>query len=318
MIDPRHLRTLRALADHGTVNAAAVALHLTPSAVSQQLTVLAKSTGCTLIERRGRGVVLTEPARILLDHADAILERYERADAELRDFRDGTAARFRICAFPTAIASFVARAVAQLGTDNPGWRVEVEEAESEEALALLLDGEADVAVVMIAPNRPVLADPRIVLEPLVVDDYRAVVPAGHRLAGRVEPVDLGELADEPWIQSRRWTSCHEVTAAACAMAGFQPRAAHHTTDFLAAVGMVGAGLGVTVVPEMGLPPIVPHTVRVLSIGQDAPRRRIVAAVRKGSNYSRTVHALREASASAKEDAAKAAQAVSMSMSLGGE
>jgi DNA-binding transcriptional LysR family regulator len=311
VIDPRHLRTLRALADHGTVNAAAVALHLTPSAVSQQLTVLAKTTGCTLIERRGRGVALTEPARILLNHADAILERYERADAELRDFRDGTAARFRICAFPTAIGSFVARAVARLGTDNPGWRVEIEEAESEESLALLLDGEADIAVVMIAPNRPVLADPRVVLEPLVVDDYRAVVPVGHRLAGRVEPVDLGELAEEPWIQSRRWTSCHEVTAAACATAGFQPRAAHHATDFLAAVGMVAAGLGVTVVPEMGLPPIVPHTVRVLSIGQDAPRRRIVAAVRKGANYSRTVHALREASASAKADAAKAAQAVSM-------
>jgi DNA-binding transcriptional LysR family regulator len=310
VIDPRHLRTLRALADHGTVNAAAVALHLTPSAVSQQLTVLAKTTGCVLIERRGRGVVLTEPARILLDHADAILERYERADAELRDFRAGTAARFRICAFPTAIAGFVARAVARLGADNPGWRVEIEEAESEESLALLLDGEADVAVVMVAPNRPVLADSRIVLEPLVVDDYRAVVPAGHRLAARAEPVDLGELAEEPWIQSRRWTSCHEVTAAACAAAGFQPRAAHHTTDFLAAVGMVAAGLGVTVIPEMGLPPILPNTVRVLPIGPDAPRRRIVAAVRKGSNYSRTVRALREASASAKADAASAAQAVS--------
>lgn len=310
MIDPRHLRTLRALADHGTVNAAAVALHLTPSAVSQQLTALARSTGCTLIQRRGRGVVLTEPARILLDHADAILERYERADADLRDFRDGSAARFRVCAFPTAIAAFVANAVARLCEQNPGWRVEIEEAESEESLALLLDGDVDVAVVMIAPNRPVLADPRIVLEPLVVDDYRAVVPAGHRLAGSARPIDLAELTQEPWIQSRRWTSCAEVIAAACAAAGFQPRAAHYTTDFLAAVGMVAAGLGVTVVPELGLPPIIPDSARVLPIGQDAPRRRIAAAMRKGANYSRAVSALREASASAKADAARLAQAVS--------
>ncbi len=311
MIDPRHLRTLRALADHGTVNAAAVALHLTPSAVSQQLTALGKSTGCTLIERRGRGVVLTEPARILLDHADAILERYERADAELRDFREGTAARFRICAFPTAIAAFVAKAVADLCEQNPGWRVSIEEAESEEALALLLDGEVDVAVVMIAPNRPALADPRVVLESLVVDDYRAVVPSRHRLAKSVDPIDLRELAEEPWIQSRRWTSCNEVITAACASAGFQPRAAHYTTDFLAAVGIVAAGLGVTVVPELGLPPIVPDSVRVLPIGQDAPRRRIAAAMRKGANYSRAVAALRQASASAKADAARLAQAVSV-------
>lgn len=310
MIDPRHLRTLRALADHGTVNAAALALHLTPSAVSQQLTVLAKSTGCTLVQRRGRGIVLTEPARILLDHADAILERYERADSDLRDFRDGAAARFRISAFPTAIATFVALAVARLGADNPGWRIEIEEAESEESLALLLDGEVDIAVVMIAPNRPVLADPRIVLEPLVVDDYRAVVPAAHPLASRGGPVDLDELAGEPWIQSRVWTSCHELIAAACAVAGFQPRATHHTTDFMAAVGMVGAGLGVTVIPELGLPPIVPDTVRVLPIAQDAPRRRIVAAMRKGANYSRTVHALREASAGAKSDAARTARLAS--------
>lgn len=317
MIDPRHLRTLRALADHGTVNAAAIALHLTPSAVSQQLAALAKSTRCTLVERRGRGVVLTEPARILLDHADAILERYERVDAELRDFQAGTTARFRICAFPTAIAAFVARAVAALVADNPGWRIEIEEAESEESLALLLDGEADVAVVMIAPNRPLLADPRIVLEPLVVDDYRAVVPAGHPLATRAQPVDLAELAQEPWIQSRGWTSCHEITASACAAAGFQPRAAHHTTDFLAAVGMVAAGLGVTVVPELGLPPIIPDTVRVLPIGQDAPRRRIAAATRKGANYSRTIQAMKEASTSAKADAARAARAVSERAGAGG-
>src|SRR5262249_13381953 len=116
--------------------------------------------------------------------------------------------------------------------------------------------------------------------------------------------------EEPWIQSRGWTSCHEITASACATAGFQPRAAHHTTDFLAALGMVSAGLGVTVVPELGLPPIVRDTVGALPIGRDAPRRRIAAAMRKGANYSRTVQALREASASAKADAAIAACAVS--------
>lgn len=294
MIDPRHLRALRMLADQGTVNASAAALHLTPSAVSQQLACLAKSTGCELLERRGRGVVLTEAAYILLDHADAILERFERVDADLRDFQAGTT-RLRICALPTAISGFVASAVARMCRANPTWRIEIEEAESEEALPLLLTREADVAIVMIAPNRPLLADRRIVLEPLLDDDYRAVLPAVHPLARRRD-VALGELAEEPWIHARHSTSCHEVNAAACAAAGFQPRPAHHATDFTAAVAMVAAGLGVAVIPELGLPAVTPTTVRVLPISKDAPRRRIVAATRAGYGAHRALAALRQAAA----------------------
>lgn len=294
MIDPRHLKTLRALADHGTVTAAASSLHLTPSAVSQQLTALAKSTGCTLLEPHGRRVLLTQPAKILLDHADAIMERYEHVDADLRDYRQGMAARLRIASFSTAITGFVAAAVAALGRDEAGWRVEIEEAESEESIALLLDRDVDLAVVMIAPNRPLLADRRVRLEPLLDDRYQAVVPVGHPLAAADELSGLAELAQEPWVLSRTWTSCHEIVAGACAAAGFQPRADHYTTDFTAAVSMVGAGLGVTVIPELGLPLRLPESVKVLSLGDNPPHRRIAAAVRRGSSQPELLSALREA------------------------
>jgi DNA-binding transcriptional LysR family regulator len=294
MIDPRHLKTLRALADHGTVTAAAGALHLTPSAVSQQLTALAKSTGCTLLEPHGRRVLLTQPARILLDHADAIMERYEHVDADLRDFRQGAVARLRISAFSTAISGFVAATVAALGRDETGWRVEIEEAESEESIALLLDRDVDLAVVMIAPNRPLLADRRVQLEPLLEDRYKAVVPVDHPLAAAGALTELAQLADEPWVLSRTWTSCHEIVAGACAAAGFQPRADHYTTDFSAAVSMVGAGLGVTVIPDLGLPLRVPDSVRVLPIVENPPHRRIAAAVRRGSSQPELLDALREA------------------------
>jgi DNA-binding transcriptional LysR family regulator len=293
MIDPRHLKTLRALADHGTVTAAASALHLTPSAVSQQLTSLAKSTGCTLLEPHGRRVLLTQPAKILLDHADAIMERYEHVTADLRGFRQGAVARLRLAAFSTSISGFVAATVAALGRDEYGWRVEIEEAESEESIALLLDRDVDLAVVMIAPNRPLLADRRIQLEPLLEDRYKAVVPADHPLAAAGSLTELAQLAGEPWVLSRTWTSCHEIVAGACAAAGFQPRADHYTTDFTASVSMVGAGLGVTVIPELGLPLRVPDSVRVLPIDQDPPRRRIAAAVRRGSSQPELLGALRE-------------------------
>jgi len=292
MIDPRHLKTLRALADHGTVTAAATSLHLTPSAVSQQLTSLAKSTGCTLLEPHGRRVLLTQPAKILLEHADAILERYEHADADLRDYRQGAAARLRIAAFSTSISGFVAATVAQLGRDDAGWRVEIEEAESEEAVALLLDRDVDLAVVMIAPNRPLLADRRIQLDPLLNDRYQAVVPIDHPLAAAGSLTELAQLADEPWVLSRTWTSCHEIVAGACAAAGFQPRAEHYTTDFAASVSMVGAGLGVTVIPELGLPLRLPDTVRALSIDENPPHRRIAAATRRGGGQPELLAALR--------------------------
>ena len=294
MIDPRHLKTLRALADHGTVTAAASALHLTPSAVSQQLSSLAKSTGCTLLEPHGRRVLLTQPAKILLDHADAIMERYEHVDADLRDFRQGVVARLRVAAFSTSISGFVAATVAALGRDEAGWRVEIEEAESEEAVALLLDRDVDLAVVMIAPNRPLLADRRIQLEPLLEDRYKAVVPVDHPLAAAGTLTGLAQLAEEPWVLSRTWTSCHEIVIGACAAAGFQPRADHYTTDFTAAVSMVGAGLGVTVIPDLGLPLRVPDSVRVLPIVENPPHRRIAAAVRRGSSQPELLDALRGA------------------------
>lgn len=282
MIDPNHLRTLRALADHGTVVAAAETLHLSPSAVSQQLTSLARTTGCTLLEKRGRGVVLTQPAKILLEHADAILERFEQAESDMRSYRQGDTAVLRVGGFSTALLAFVAETVSTALHRNPGWSIQVDEVESEESMAMLLDRELDLAVVMIAPNRPLLADRRISLEPLLADTFRAVVPAVHPL-GALEELDrLSRLAYEPWVLSRHWTSCHEILMAACAVAGFQPQAAHNTTDFAASVAMVGHGLGVCVVPRLGLPENLPETVKVLPIRTDPPKRHIAVAVRSGS------------------------------------
>ena len=282
MIDPNHLRTLRALADHGTVVAAAETLHLSPSAVSQQLNSLARTTGCTLLEKRGRGVVLTQPAKILLEHADAILERFEQAESDMRSYQQGDAAVLRIGGFSSVLQSFVSEAVSTALHRNPGWSIQIDEVESEESMAMLLDRELDVSVVMIAPNRPLLADRRISLEPLLADTYRAVVPAVHPLGALDELDRLSRLAYEPWVLSRHWTSTHEIVMAACAVAGFQPRAAHNTTDFAASVAMVGHGLGVSVIPMLGLPRIVPDAVKILPIRVDPPTRHIAVAVRSGS------------------------------------
>lgn len=294
MIDVRHLRTLRALADHGTVSAAAEALYLTPSAVSQQLAVLSKSTGCELLERRGRNVVLTEAARVLVGHADEVFAQLERAQSELRAISPAPMT-VRIAGFPTAIMAVVAPAMKALRETHAEWRFEIADTESEESVAHLIDGTVDVAVVMAAPNRPLLGDPRIRILPLLEEVYHAAVPADHRLAG-ADRIGLTDLVEEPFILAAEGLSCHDQVTAICADAGFQPRGRYRATDFSAALALIANGFGVTLLPTLGVPPQVPAGVALVPLKEDWPRRVSLIAVRTGAEYPEVVAALTQAAA----------------------
>lgn len=294
MIDVRQLRTLRALADHGTVSAAAEALYLTPSAVSQQLAVLSKSTGCELLERRGRNVVLTEAARVLVGHADAVFAQLERAQSELRAISPAPMT-VRIAGFPTAVMAVIAPAMKALREAHEQWRFEIADTESEESVAHLIDGTVDVAVVMAAPNRPLLGDPRIRILPLLEEVYQAAVPADHRLAG-ADRIALTDLVDEPFVLAAEGLSCHDQVSAICADAGFQPRGRYRATDFSAALALIANGFGVTLLPTLGVPPQVPEGVVLVPLKEDWPRRVSLIAVRTGAEYPEVVTALTETAA----------------------
>ena len=294
MIDVRQLRTLRALADHGTVSAAAEALYLTPSAVSQQLAVLSKSTGCELLERRGRNVVLTEAARVLVGHADAVFAQLERAQSELRAISPAPMT-VRIAGFPTAVMAVIAPAMKALREAHEEWRFEIADTESEESVAHLIDGTVDVAVVMAAPNRPLLGDPRIRILPLLEEVYHAAVPADHRFAG-AEQIALTDLVEEPFVLAAEGLSCHDQVTAICADAGFQPRGRYRATDFSAALALIANGFGVTLLPTLGVPPQMPEGVVLVPLKEDWPRRVSLIAVRTGAEYPEVVTALTEAAA----------------------
>src|ERR671910_64923 len=119
MIDVRRLRVLRALADHGTVAAAAKALHLTPSAVSQQLAALEREVGQPVVERRGRGVRLTGAAEMLVGHANLVLAQLEAAEADVAAFADGIVGTVRVAGFATGLAEIAAPAAADLRASHP-------------------------------------------------------------------------------------------------------------------------------------------------------------------------------------------------------
>lgn len=288
VIDTRRLRTLQAVADHGTVTAAAAALHLTPSAVSQQLAALEHEVGHRLFIRDGRGVHLTAVGKIMLGHADEVLAQLERARAEVADYTAGAAGEVTVACFATAISAVLAPAITALRASAPGLQVRVRDAEGDQSLTMLLDSEADVAIAVEYRGAP--DDRRLSRVPLYAEPFDLVLPETHPLAGRDTPpgpeahpptgTSLAALADETWIGPYPGNPVHDVIAFACEQAGFTPRFAHCSDDFRAVVALVAAGAGVALVPRLALRDMAQPGVAIRHV--PGPERRVFAAVRRGA------------------------------------
>lgn len=283
VIDARRLRTLRAVADHRTVTAAAAALYLTPSAVSQQLAALEQETGHDLLAREGRGVRLTAAGEILLGHADVVLAQLERAEADLAAYSAGVSGEVTVASFATAIASVLAPAVGLLAERAPGVRLKVLDAEGDASLPMVLDGRADLAVAVEYRGAPRADDARLTRVPLYAEPFEAVLPLGHRLADESGPLAVAALADEPWIGPYPGNPCHDVVLLACEHAGFQPRLLHSSDDFRAVVALASAGLGVALVPRSALRGVDLREVAVRPVDSELATRRVFAAVRTGAD-----------------------------------
>jgi molybdate transport repressor ModE-like protein len=292
MIDVRRLRVLRALADYGTVSAAAQALHLTPSAVSQQLAALEREVGQPIVERRGRGLVLAGAAEVLLEHAHALFAQLERAEADVAAHARGELGTVVVGAFPTALRSIAAPAARELAGAHPRLRLELLEVESPHCFAALAEEAIDVAISMESASAPAPGDPRYMRRALLDDPLDAVLPANHAFAHR-DTVALDKLADETWVGPSPGTSCHEVTMAGCAAAGFSPQLVHRTNDFTALMTFVAAGLGVALVPRLAQGHA-PDGVAVVALRGTPPSRRVFAATRRGSEARPTIAAVLDA------------------------
>lgn len=281
MIDPRRLAVLRVLAERGTVTATARALHLTPSAVSQQLRSLGREWGVELLRKDGRGVRLTPAARMLLKHGDALQAGWEEARAAVAGAGDAEAGVLRLCGLSSVVAALFAPAAAELRAGHPQLSVQIAEHESADCFEQLLADVADIAVVLPTPGVPAADDPRFEQHPLLDDPQDLLVPAGHRLAGRPE-VELSEAANEPWIVKPWDNDTYPLLIAACTAAGFSPRIAHHAKEWFAVSALVDVGLGVCLVPRLAPIPERHDVVRIPLHGVSPPSRRFVSAIRRGS------------------------------------
>jgi DNA-binding transcriptional LysR family regulator len=289
MVDLRRVRTLREVADRGTIAAAADALHLTPSAVSQQLAALQREVGTTLIEPHGRSVRLTPVAHVLLEHAAPLFAQLERLRSEIDAHTAGEVGDIRVAAFPTAIAGIVAPAVADLAKRAPRVRIRVREAETPDAIDALLQREADVVVAMESGHAPAADDTRFHRRNLARDHLDVVLPDDHPLACK-ELVALADLAGETWVAPLEGWSCDHVFEGACQAAGFTPAVEHRTTDWAAIKALVGAGLGVALVPRLAQPHPPPNVV-IRPLTGEPPARHLFAMCRAGAEHAPAVAAV---------------------------
>ncbi|MFB7212882.1 LysR family transcriptional regulator [Streptomyces sp. NPDC056255] len=261
MLDLARLRALHAVFVHGSVAGAAAALGYTPSAVSQQITKLERETRTTLLERRGRGVALTEEALHLAETAQQLLAIVERAETTLEERRGLPTGRLSIGAFASAARGLLPGVLAGLDREHPALDVRMTEVDPHLSVDLVAKGVIDLAVAHdwdIAP----LPAPEGVAQAVIGDDHcDLLVPAGHRLAGRGD-VRREELAKERWICQPPGTVCHDWLVRTLRAAGCEPDIRHQAEENHTQLALLAAGLGVAMIPRLGRGQLPPGVVAV--------------------------------------------------------
>jgi len=295
MLNVDRLRALHAVANQGSILAAADTLHVTTSAVSQQLAKLEREVGRPLLEKAGRGVRLTDSGRLLVSHAERVLCLLEAAEADLDAARDSVAGQLRIAAFATSMRGLAPAALAALRRKHPQLTVVLRELEPVDGVALLVRRDVDLAIAQDWENAP-LALPEGVSKAAIMDDVADIaLPAGHRLA-RARTVKLDDLAGEPWITWHDGSICHDWLLHTLRRRGHEPRVAHTASEYATQLALVGAGLGAAVIPRLGRGAVPRGVVVVRS--EPTLRRQVYAVWRSDATRRTAIRAVVDALRSA--------------------
>ncbi|MFB6665035.1 LysR family transcriptional regulator [Streptomyces parvus] len=273
MLDLARLRALHAVFVHGSVAGAATALGYTPSAISQQITKLERETRTTLLERRGRGVALTEEALRLADTAQRLLAIMEQAETELEERRGLPTGRLTIAAFASAARGLLPGVLAELDRDHPALDVRLDEVDPHLSVDLAAKGVVDLAVAHDWDIAPLPAPEGLAQAVIGRDRCDLLVPEGHALAGR-DGVRREELARERWICQPPGTVCHDWLVRTLRTAGYEPAIRHRAEENHTQLALVAAGLGIAMMPRLGRGPLPDGVVAVRL--DPVPERRLYA------------------------------------------
>lgn len=250
MIDAAGLRVMRAIAEEGSFTAAALALGYSQPAISQMVKRLEQRTGTVLVEKVGRSVRLTEAGAVLARHAAPVLAALDAAEEEVAAIAGLRSGRVRLMAFPSSSVTLVPRALAAVRKQYPDLSVQFAEAEPPESIAALRSGEVDLAVAFSYDGSDIARGEDLegfAVHPLLEEEVRVAIPRDHALADQ-EVISMTDLTDEDWIAGCPRCRGHLLQIAN--NAGFAPKVAFETEDYVAVQGFVAAGLGVALIPDL--------------------------------------------------------------------
>ncbi|MDQ3579400.1 MAG: LysR substrate-binding domain-containing protein [Actinomycetota bacterium] len=278
-MDPRRLLIFREVARRGSLSAAAAALGWTQPAVGQHVHRLERDLGLALALRSTRGITLTDAGTALLVHADAVAARLSAADEDMLSLAELRGGRLRLVAFPSACALLIPSALVSLAHHAPDLDVRLTELEPPEALALVLTGDADLAVTFQYRTADRDEHRDLVAVPLLDEPILLVLPTTHPLADRSSRtgIEFSELAGEQWIAGCARCRTHLLSEATAA--GFLPDIRHSTDDYVVAQNLVAAGLGITLLPQLALTAAPNQGVRAIALASN-PIRQIQAIARR--------------------------------------
>lgn len=287
MLNVDRLRALHAVAAEGSILAAAETLHVTTSAVSQQLAKLEREVGHTLLEKQGRGVRLTDAGRLLVGHTERVLCTLEQAEADLDAARDSVTGEITIGAFATGARGLAPPALARLRECYPQLQARLRELEPDQSIPLLVRRDLDLAIAQDWFNAPLPLPDGLTRAPLMDDVADIALPSSHPLAAR-ETVPLGELAAEPWIAWTEGSICHDWLMHTFRTHGQEPRVAHAASEYATQLALVGAGLGAAVIPRLGRVHVPPGVTIVQS--EPTLRRHVYAIWRTDATRRSAIRA----------------------------
>ena len=279
VFDLRRLRMLHELEERGTLAAVALALGYTPSAISQQLTVLEKEVGARLLDKAGRGVRLTDAGRLLSQHAGVLLAAADAARADLAALTGEVRGTVRAGGLQSATRRVLIPAVARTQTEHPHVRVEISELELEQALPELRLGSLDLVISDEYDGHPRARPAGLVFEPLHEEPLQLVLPAAHPCAGQEGPVAVTALRDDVWVASATGTGHHALVVGTCrSLGGYEPDLRHRSNDADVQLELVRTTGAVTLMPPLALPPADP-TLAIRDIAEAAVSRRLMVITR---------------------------------------
>ncbi|MGO3248290.1 MAG: LysR family transcriptional regulator [Agrococcus casei] len=283
MLDVSKLVLLREVALQGSLTAAARALKVSTSNISQRLQRLETEAGTPLLLAEGRGVRLTGAAYRLIAHTETVLEALELAEIDLDEARStGLVGTIRLVAFHSFAVGLMASVSRHLREIAPNVTIKFTQLEPDDAIAELLARRADIAVSDEYPGYALKPRPGVLQSVIAKESIRAYVPE-----------QFASLEEAPWAMEPSTADAGRWALEVCRTAGFEANVNFISPDPYLHRSLLEQGMAAAFLPA-SVTPAPTCRIRVIDELPDTMHRRIVTLIRRGSEHSPIVAACHDA------------------------